>query len=368
MKTIGITIGVKENNESLWINGIKLNALYVAKLLKNSGKYNVILLNTTKKEFNEFQWDTEEFPTYHVSDMLDSIDLLICLGGQIDEKQTEFLKKKNVKIISYKCGDEYVIRMEDVIFNKNPESNKNIRIWSNPYYDQIWTVPQIFEHNYYFFKQFHKNENVKSVPFIWDSFLLDSYNEIQDLEYKPTNSPKRIAIMEPNQNVLKYAMYPLLITNHVYKERPDLIDRLYVNNTGNIKENKLFIEYVSQLDIVKDKKATFEGKFQTNLFLYKYADMVVSHQWENPLNYFYFDVVYFGHALLHNAHMCKELGYYYDRFNGDMGKDKLIWILENHDKNLDEYKNINRKILYNYSASNEKNIEFYVNEIEKLIN
>lgn len=39
MKNIVITIGVKEDNESLWINGIKLNALYLAKLLKNIGKY-----------------------------------------------------------------------------------------------------------------------------------------------------------------------------------------------------------------------------------------------------------------------------------------------------------------------------------------
>ena len=31
---IGITIGLLKDNESLWINGIKLNALYLAKTLQ----------------------------------------------------------------------------------------------------------------------------------------------------------------------------------------------------------------------------------------------------------------------------------------------------------------------------------------------
>ena len=39
---IGITISLLEENESLWINGIKLNAMYLLKTLTELG-YNVYL-------------------------------------------------------------------------------------------------------------------------------------------------------------------------------------------------------------------------------------------------------------------------------------------------------------------------------------
>ena len=41
---IGITISLLEENESLWTNGIKLNAIYLQKTLTELG-YNVYLLN-----------------------------------------------------------------------------------------------------------------------------------------------------------------------------------------------------------------------------------------------------------------------------------------------------------------------------------
>jgi hypothetical protein len=45
---IGITIGLGTEDESLWINGIKQNAIFLAKLFQNSVyRHHVTLLNTT---------------------------------------------------------------------------------------------------------------------------------------------------------------------------------------------------------------------------------------------------------------------------------------------------------------------------------
>jgi hypothetical protein len=366
MTNIAITIGVKEDNENLWINGIKLNALYLAKLLKNIGKYNVFFANTTSKDITKYDFDTKEFPVYHISEVKNDIDILISLGGQIDHDMTMFLKNKKTKIVSYKCGDEYVIRMENVLFNQDVG---NIKIWCNPDYDEIWTVPQIYEHNYYYFKRFHKNKNLKTVPFIWNSFIIDDLVQKMDNKpiYKPSDKPKSLAILEPNQNVLKYAMYPILIADEAYEKNPELIEKLYVTNTSKIRTNKVFIEYMNHLKIVQDKKATFEDRFSTVDFLANYADIVISHQWDNVLNYFYLDVAYLGHAILHNAPMCKNIGYYYNRFDGDNAAKKLSWILKNHDKNLDNYNEVNKKILFSYDADNEININTYDNLLKTLI-
>jgi DNA-dependent RNA polymerase auxiliary subunit epsilon len=366
MKNIAITLGVRENNESLWINGIKLNSLYLAKLLKNIGKYNVFFANTTSKDFTQYAFDTNEFPVHHISDVKDDIDILISLGGQIDQDMTTYLKNKKTKIVSYKCGNEYVIRMENVLFNQDIG---NSIIWCNPDYDEIWCVPQVFEHNKYYFNRFHKNNNVKSVPFIWDSFLIDELTSKlkNNPHYTPKETPKTIAILEPNQDVLKYAMYPILIVDDVYEQRPELIEKLFVTNTFNIRKHKVFIEYMNHLSIVKNHMATFEDRFSTVEFLADYADIVVSHQWDNPLNYFYLDVAYLGHAILHNAPMCKNIGYYYEGFNGSSAADKLIWILENHDKTLDEYNEINKQTIFSYDADNEINISIYNNLLNNLI-
>lgn len=366
-KNIGVTIGLKSDNESVWNNGIKLNALYLAKTLINSGMYNVFIINTTDYTYDKdkIPWDNNTIPFYQLNEIKNDLDILFVLGGQIDEKTSLYFKNKKTKLISYKCGNEYVIRMEQVIFNKNVG---NIRIWNNPHFDEIWTVPQIYEQNKYYLKRFHKNKNVKSVPFVWDSFLLDEENKKQNGKcfYQNKRDKKNITILEPNNDVLKYCMFPALITDHVYSEQPELIDKMYVTNTSNIRTNNIFVQYMKHLNIVKDKKAFFEDRFPTSEILSTLSDVVVSHQWDNPLNYFYLDVVYYNHPLIHNAHMCKDVGYYYEGFNGDEAKDKLHWVLENHDNNKDKYKEKNQKQLKKYRANNPDIINQYVTLINKL--
>ncbi|AJY63848.1 hypothetical protein B7760_05361 [Burkholderia glumae] len=51
---------------------------------------------------------------------------------------------------------------------------------------------------------------------------------------------------------------------------------------------------MNYLDIVRDGKASFVGRFDTPPFLADMTDTVVSHQWSNPLDYFYFDVCWQG--------------------------------------------------------------------------
>ena len=68
---------------------------------------------------------------------------------------------------------------------------------------------------------------------------------------------------------------------------------------------------MNQLDIVREHKAVFLGRHDTPRFLAENTDIVVSHQWENPLNYFYLEVCWQGFPLVHNATLCADLGYYY---------------------------------------------------------
>ena len=81
-------------------------------------------------------------------------------------------------------------------------------------------------------------------------------------------------------------------------------------------------------------------------------DIVVSHQWENPLNYLYFDLAWMGWPIVHNAHLCKDVGYYYSEFNYEEGGNVLSEVIENHDLRSEEYISSNRRIIDRYLPSN----------------
>jgi hypothetical protein len=99
----------------------------------------------------------------------------------------------------------------------------------------------------------------------------------------------------------------------------------------------------------------------------KYADIAVSHQWENPLNYLYFDLAWMGWPIVHNAHLCKDVGYYYDEFNYEEGGNVLNSVIENHDKNTENYIKENRKILDRYLPSNVELQKQYLGLITNLL-
>ena len=75
-----------------------------------------------------------------------------------------------------------------------------------------------------------------------------------------------------------------------------------------------------------------------------------------------------GFPVLHNAYMCKDIGYYYEGSSTVEGAKMLNWILENHDKNLEEYGDRTKKVLERYSINNPILIDTYDKLIENLFN
>jgi len=364
---IGITICLQSEDESVFINGIKQNAIFFAKLLMNSNKkYNVYIVNTSNvKITKKLGWDIDTYKTVQYNDIKDKLDIIFPLGGSLNTEATEYLRNRGCKVVPYKCGNEYVISMENVIFERN-----NAPV-DYPLVDQVWNIPQMENTNSHYFRMLHRAESI-TIPFIWDSMFLDlNIKEIQKTGknpfYQPSNKPKRLSIFEPNINVYKYSMYPILIAEEIFRKNPELIETMKVTNTQKIRLNKEFISVMNHLDIVKKGKATFENRYPMPWFLSEHTDVVISHQWENALNYAYLDAIYMGYPLVHNAHLCKDCGYYYEGFNVSEGADQLLFALTQHDKNIEEYNKMSKKVLDRYSTSNEESIEIYDSLIEKLM-
>ncbi|KWO52149.1 hypothetical protein WM28_11815 [Burkholderia ubonensis] len=349
---IGITIGLHHEAESLWVNGIKQNALYLMRVFQQSPlRHQVVLVNTTSVPITDkLPWDLERYPVRRFDDVKDNLDILIELGGQINADQTHYIKARGTKLVSYCCGPEYVQLMEAMIFGRRMSDSMFI----NQQYDEIWVIPQVVETSLHFFKTLRRSP-AREVPFVWDPMCIEA--RTRDLpnrgEYRPASGPRRLSVMEANIDVLKFCLYPMLIAENAYRLVGEEISHLHVTNAEHFATRcPEFIGIARYLDIVRNGKASFVSHFETPHFLAEHTDIVVSHQWGLALNYFYFDVCWNGYPFVHNAYLCRELGYYYPDNDVDEGARQLVYAIQNHDADWEQYRARQRQVIARYLSTN----------------
>jgi hypothetical protein len=383
---IGITFNVPKDYVSLYSNGINQNALYFFEVLKNIGYETRLIISGEKEENFKNILEKITFYKYNYSVLenvyLDEFDVLFEFGFSLSKNILSNLKLFGSKIVSYKCGNSYIIDSETVLYSQHDTrkgfgeflNNKKL---SNRY-DQMWSIPQMYKQNKHYWEILHRSECIQ-IPFIWSSNSINFIKSILEIdnedEIKCTKKNNKIAIFEPNISIMKWCLPCMLICEKSYRKHKN-IDHVYVTNvdiSSEPKKNKIndfsvqgFTNLCNGLDIFNDNKMTCEKRFITIEFMKKYAYIAVSHQWENPLNYLYFDLAWLGWPVLHNAHLCKDVGYYYNDFNYDEASEKLNEIINNHEMNIDEYIKHNRKIIDKYLPTNKELQNKYKNLIENL--
>ncbi len=63
-------------------------------------------------------------------------------------------------------------------------------------------------------------------------------------------------------------------------------------------------------------------------------------------------MAWMGWPIVHNGKLCKDIGYYYDEFDYEMGGQVLKDVILNHDENADEYLLRNRLNMLKYLPTN----------------
>jgi hypothetical protein len=365
---IGITIGLQSEGESLWINGIKQNALFLRRaLLACPSVRSCALVNTTGVRItSSLPWDLNQIETKTFDEAKDELDVLIELGGQIDQYQTEHLKSRNARVVSYCCGVEYINGMEAVLFGRALWGSN---LFVNQRYDDLWVIPQVTPSSAHYLATLRRIP-FQVVPFVWHPEMVES--QVSTLPgkgcYAPGPAKKRLVVMEPNINVVKFCLYPILIAETAFRHSPDRIAGLEVTNADHLAHTSQdFVAIMNQLDIVRQHKAVFTGRHQTPLFLSARADVVISHQWENALNYFYLEVAWLGYPLVHNAHLVPDLGYFYKDNDVLAGASKLLHVLEHHDTEFETYRTRQRQSISQFLPSNPWLVASYESLLQRLM-
>ncbi|MEG9530729.1 DUF2827 family protein [Mannheimia indoligenes] len=371
---VGITFNLETKTPDIWANGANQNVIFLYDLFKKSKLVEDVVLVSWGPENRKtppegFMLDEMELKFALSHEVIQELDVLIEGTLSIEPAQVDEMHKHGGKVVCYKMGPDYIMDIEYFIFERNPG-----RTFNGSRFDANWIIPQNMNTCESYLSIMHHCPSYQ-VPAIWAPTFCDKVNKRLKKDhnlqfgYRPNieKKSKRISSFEPNIFIFKNCFTPILIVEQAYRTDPSKIDHYYACNTHSKKDHPTFFNFIGRTEIVKDKIMTVEGRYQMPDFLTRYTDIVLAHQWENGLNYAYNDALYGGYPFIHNSKLLpKGVGYYYDQFDAFDGAKVLLDVIENHDKQHNEYVKRANAYLDSLLPTNPINIAIYERELKRL--
>ena len=340
--TVGITIFVQPGGElGLYENGLRQNVIFLHQLFAAApGCRAVHLLNHGDGEFAGWPDGLTAMagvPVVRTAEVADDLDYLIVLGASVEPALLTELRARGTRIIGYKGGNGAVISMEAVI--ARPPRADAERYFDLGQYDALWMTPQ-HVHTYAGWCRTVYRVPVHEVPQIWAPTFIDLRAAALGgrFGYRPGDKRWRVGIMDPNITVMKTAHVAMLACEAAYRTRPEALGAVFVSNTLGHRDNPHFASFANGLDIVRAGLMTFEPRFVSADFLTNHCDAVVTHHWQNGLNYLYYEVLHGGYPLIHNSDWLRGHGYHYADFAAEAGGAALLAAMAGDDAALDDYR------------------------------
>lgn len=367
---VAITMNVQRDaTQSIWYNGANQHCVYLYMLLKQSPLIGEVWLahdDGVTDYPQALMMDAFGDALRPLSAVVHQTDLLIEMNAFIDSTHTDAVRRRGGKCVSYRFGNDYVIAVETINFEKNAWRPNPNRVQ----FDEIWTNPQHMHTCAAYFQAVYRAPVIE-LPHIWSPYFIErSLDADPELKarfgYRNHGIAKRIAFFEPNLNVVKSSIVPMLAANACYVEHPELVEHVYMTNTFDKKENVAFKHLALGLEMVRDGKATADVRAPFVAWAAHHTDIVVSHHWENGLNYLLYDALYGNYPLVHNSPFLRDVGYYYPDFEIFDAARAIATAAQTHDARLDDYAAAARRCLHQVDTLAEHNVHAYSAQIRQL--
>lgn len=369
---VGVSVQINDKNDSFWVNGIKQNAVTIVDTLSlcpNVETCKIVNLGTLK-DYNGTAWEPFKENIINFDEFIDNFDVFVSITVSPSLEMIEKMREKNIKYVKHVMGNEYQIFSEYVVFDVEKTSNSwNKRVGV----DRVWISPHIYDQNKDFLEVVTEAPAYIG-PYVWSHKFIDEHVRLFKEKnggtglYQPRKeSTRRISTFEPNINLIKTCVTPVIIGEKMFLKEPELIDVFNIFGSSKIKEKKSFVEFASTLKIYKEKKMFFESRYPIVWSLFEHTDIMLCHQRDLPLNYAYFDAAWLGFPVVHNAEMVKDLGYYYDLWDADTAVEHLIDICKNFDSQKDEYLKKSREVISRYLPDHPDNVNGYAELLEECL-
>ncbi|KVG41205.1 DUF2827 domain-containing protein [Burkholderia ubonensis] len=358
---VGISLFARDG-QAIWENGIHQNIAYLAMMLKRSDRVGpVYFLNGGDARALPAGLDLDglDVPLVQPNDVTHALDVVIEMGAQLPVEWLKHMKALGKKRIACFVGHTYSGLAETPIFEK-PSGH----IFNGAPFDEVWVLEKSQTIDVPLLRTLTRAP-VHTIPHIWSPYFLDRRiaalaSEGATFGYQPGRAAWRLATLEPNISVVKTCHIPMLACEELYRARPEAVEHLFVVNSMHLKEHPTFLHFANSLDLVRQHKATFEPRIDLPGFMARHADAVISHHWENPQNYLYYDVLYGGYPLIHNSTLLGDAGYYYPDFDSEAGGRALLDAWQHHDARLDDYRAKADRLLKSVSIDNPANLDAFV--------
>lgn len=379
---IGITVLIDKPSDSLFTNGIRQNVIILRDLFAKCKNVSESYIVNTAKNVVIPDDDTTTWGPYakHIislEEAKDKCDLIVMAQGSAHIDVYRELSKKGIKITKHIMGAELNVFNETILFKDNKEA-RNLYTRNAGTVSNVWISPHFFDTDRYFFETQYDCEAVVG-PYVWDPRFIQHHIDIfksKDANetglYKPSGKlEKRLSTMEPNINMVKTSVVPIMTTERLYRKSPETLDKLSVFCGDGIKKKTDMVNFVKELDSYKAGKMFFEARYPIVWTLLKHTDIVLCHQHQCALNYLYLDAAWMGYPVVHNSEYMKELGWYYDGNDVEKAAEHLkniAYNFDNENHQNEEYIKKSRAFAYRYMIDNPENIRGYEKLIDKAMN
>lgn len=366
---IGITFAPNaDGSYPVFGNGLRQNVIFLYRLFKasrNCARVFLVYEGPNGPVSMPDRAGIDSADVTRLDGVASELDYLISVGSAVSESQLRQLRASHVKLIAYKGGNGAVISMEGIV--AHPNSSRAELHYDAGLYDEVWLTPQHVNTARGWYETIYRCP-VRVVPQVWSPLFLDAAiadeGRRNSFGYRPGRRPCRIGVMDPNVTVMKTSHMPMLVIEAAYRVNPGAIGAAYITGTYHLKENRHFSSFANKLSSVRNGVMTFEERFVSYEFMMNHCDAIVTHQWENALNYLYYEALFGAYPLIHNSEPLKSVGYYYQDFNAADGARVLLEALEGHDRQLDDYKRRASEFLSGLDPANAEMISLH----ESLLN
>lgn len=328
---IGITFGRASDDltDLLWSSGIGQNAVLMVLLLQRLADVDsVVVVDCSGGPAPHPLAHWCGVATVDAATAADRLDVIIECGMRAPTDAMRRFRDSGGRLVSYMAGNSMALNFE-ALASGMPHGE----IVSDVGFDAVWITPQHWTMNRANCL-LTRSAVVEMVPHIWEPIFIEARARAAGLSpfYKAdsTHGGARVGVFEPNVNVLKTFHLPLLVCEEAFRAAPDAIDHVLLFNTTAVKLVPHFLELTSALDLFRTGKLFSEGRMPIAEVLHRHVDVVVVHQWQNELNYLYWDVLWSGHPLVHNSPAIEGVGYAYASFDPADGGRALVDAVAGH--------------------------------------
>lgn len=345
---IGITCA---DESKIWNNGLHQNAYNLFKLYKKL-KIDVSLVSQKSESKKVF----DDKIIFLTKENLKKFDIILEISEALTDENYRLLLDNNKKIVSINYGNLLMVFNENLITNNDPSfvfSRPGVHNWYSPHF--------------YFSEGLVRSTSGldgKIAPYIWNpNFLLESAKKYNfDIKDASKNLDlKKIAILEPNINIIKTCIYPIIGCEILEKKDSSKISQIMTFSTDRLKTSKTFLEIIKKFEVLQNKKISFESRYSfPSLLKNKYFGLIVSNNIYNDLNYLTLESLYLNIPIVHNSKMCMEAGYFYESpFDGKKIAENIELAIDSFELSKEKYKESASLILWKYSSENPDNINIY---------